>query len=48
MQLLEENENKVEWPDKVIKEVWYFFGNVSENDQKWFFDYLIYLYNKQP
>ena len=41
MQLLEENENKVEWPDKVIEEVWYFFGNVSENDQN---DFFIILY----
>lgn len=34
MQLLEENKNKVEWPDGVIEETFSFFGNVSENDQK--------------
>lgn len=34
MQLLEGNENKVEEADKVLEEVLYFFGNVSENDQK--------------
>lgn len=31
------SENKVEYLDKDIEEILHFFGNVSENDQRFFF-----------